>query len=88
MKCPFSSLLYPVFFAVVSVLSEMFSHFANSAFGWIMEHNGIPSEASYGVYEMADGLCHYKQASVGARISGEWMCRALLSSFLLVLLQV
>jgi hypothetical protein len=43
-----------------------------SAFGWILQQGGLPTEASYGVYEMADGLCHNKDKSVeiGARISG------------------
>lgn len=35
-----------------------------------MQQGGLPSEASYGVYEMADGLCHNRLATVGASISG------------------
>lgn len=42
---------------------------AERAFGWILQQGGIPSEASYGVYEMADGLCHNMNADVGARIA-------------------
>jgi len=43
---------------------------AERAFGWILQQGGIPTVASYGVYEIADGLCHVAEATMGASISG------------------
>jgi len=42
------------------------------AFNWIMHHGSIPTEASYGVYLMADGKCHAADATViaGAALAG------------------
>ena len=41
---------------------------AESAYDWIIDNNGIVTEESYGQYLQADGYCHYKNATVGARV--------------------
>ncbi len=42
------------------------------AYEWIMKHNGIATEDSYGAYLQADGYCHFNSSSVviGAELAG------------------
>ncbi len=43
------------------------------AYEWIMQHNGIATEESYGGYLQADGYCHYFNSSsvtIGAQLTG------------------
>ena len=35
-----------------------FAFFFNRSYQWIMKHNGIPTEDSYGNYLGIDGFCH------------------------------
>ena len=42
---------------------------ASRAYDWVLENGGIPTEASYGLYLMADGLCHPQAATKGAVLS-------------------
>jgi len=37
---------------------------------WVMKHNGIPTEESYGPYLGADGYCHIEKATMVAPIKG------------------
>ena len=42
-----------------------------SAYDWALTVGGsCPSEFGYGVYQMADGLCHAAESEIGATISG------------------
>ncbi len=43
---------------------------APRAFEWVLSNGNIPTEASYGIYEMADGYCHTGAASAGAVLTG------------------
>lgn len=40
------------------------------AYKWIIQHGGIATAHSYGPYLMQDGKCHFKNATIGANITG------------------
>lgn len=40
------------------------------AYDWIIKHGGIAAADSYGQYLQQDGYCHFKNASVGAVMTG------------------
>ena len=43
---------------------------APRAVEWVLAHGNIPTEASYGTYTMADGVCHPESANAGAVLTG------------------
>ena len=54
---------------LINTITEF--HLAISAYEWALSNNGaVPSEFGYGVYQMADGLCHAAESEIGAVISG------------------
>jgi hypothetical protein len=40
------------------------------SYEWIIKHNGIATEESYGKYLQADGYCHTQDAKIGAQLYG------------------
>lgn len=60
------------FCSCMSTMSASFSSpsgpFFYSAYEWVLKNGFLPTASSYGMYLMADGMCHVQQATKGASL--------------------